>query len=72
MTIGIERVAFFGSLSGRRGAYGDEVRLEPKTFSSEARKPVAMAVRGKVVDDDGFPVHIAQVDEALEERVKSC
>ena len=58
-------------LSGRGGAYGDDVGLEAQTFGREGWKPLAMSVRGKIVDGDGLPIHIAQVAQALEERVKS-
>ena len=57
--------------SGRGGAYNDDVRLEAHTFGSQGGKPLATAVRGKVVDGDGLPIHIAQIAQAVEERVKS-
>ena len=71
MTIGIVRVAL-RRLSRWCGAYSDDVRLEAQTFGSEGWKQLATALRGKVVDGDALPIHIAQIAQALEERVKSC
>src|SRR5262249_11992075 len=59
-------------LSGRSGAYCDDVRLESDAFGSQGWEPLAIAVRRKVVDSDGLPVHIAEVVRALEKRFKSC
>jgi len=59
-------------LSGRGGGYDDDVRLESQAFDGEGGKPLASVIRGEVVDGDGLPIHIAQVAQALEERVKSA
>jgi hypothetical protein len=62
---------FLGGLGGRSGTHGDNVRLEAQTFGRKGRKSLAVPVGGKVVDRDGLPIHIAQVAQALEERLKS-
>ena len=59
------------SLRGRGGADGDDVCFQAQTFRGERRKPLAIALRGKVVDGDVLPVHIAKIAQALEERVES-
>jgi hypothetical protein len=46
-------------LSGRRGAYGNDVNLAADTLGNEGRKPFGTAVRRKVVDGDGLPIYIA-------------
>src|SRR5262249_9281608 len=58
-------------LSGRRGAYGDDVRVETQAFGGEGGKTFATPVSGKVVDVDGLSVHIAQIAQGREERFKS-
>ena len=60
------------SLSGWGGSYDDDVRLESQAVGGEGGKPLALAIRGEVVDGDGLPIHIAQVAQALEERLKSA
>ena len=71
MTIGIVRVTSFRCLRGRRGACGDDVRLEAQAFGGEGGKSFATPVSGQVVDADGLPVHIAEIAQGLEERFKS-
>jgi hypothetical protein len=70
MTIGIVRVAL-RRLSRWCGAYSDDVRLEAQTFGSEGREPLAMTIGGKVVDLDSLPIHIAEIAQPVEKRVKS-
>jgi hypothetical protein len=62
---------FLRCLSGRRGAYGDDVRVETQAFGGEGGKTFATPVSGKVVDVDGLSVHIAQIAQGREERFKS-
>src|SRR6266581_7287641 len=57
-------------LSGRGGGHDDDVRLESHAVGGEGGKPLAPALRGEVVDGDGLLIHIAQIAQALEERVK--
>jgi hypothetical protein len=64
-------VCVLRGLSGRGGGYDNNVRLEPQAVGGEGGKPLALAFRGEVVDGDGLPIHIAQVAQALEERLKS-
>src|SRR5262249_6168418 len=62
---------FLRCLSGRRGAYDDDVRVEVQAFGGEGGKPFATPVSGKVVDVDGLSVDIAQIAQGREERFKS-
>ena len=55
-------------MSGRGGAYSDDVCFAAQTFGSEHWKSFATALCGKVVDVDALPIHIAQITQALEER----
>jgi hypothetical protein len=59
------------SLRGGGGADGDDVYFQAKTFRGKRRKPLAIALRGQVVDGDVLPVRIAKIAQALEERVES-
>ena len=61
-----------GDLSGWGGACDNDVRLEAQTFSSEGGKQLAAAISREIVNGDGPPVDIAQVAQALEERIESC
>src|SRR4030095_5848233 len=58
-------------VSGRRRAHDDDVGLETHTFRCQHGKLLATAVRNKVVDGDGLPMHIAGVAKAREERLES-
>ena len=71
MMIGMMRVAAIASLRGWGGADDDNVRFQAQTFRGERRKPLAMPLRGQVVDGDVLPVRIAKLAQALEERVES-
>jgi hypothetical protein len=57
-------------LSGKGGGCNDDVCLKPQAVGGEGGKPLSLAICGEVVDGDGLPIHIAQVAQALEERVK--
>lgn len=59
-------------LGGWGGAYCDDVGFAANTVGSEGWKLLATALRGKVIDRDGLPIHIAQITQTLEKRVKSC
>jgi hypothetical protein len=58
-------------LGGRGGGYDDDVRLEAQAVGGEGGKPLASAIRREVVDGDGLRIHIAEVAQALEERLES-
>src|ERR1700757_3708408 len=60
-----------GGLCGRGSAYDNDVRLAAQTFLSESRKPLSMALCGKIVDNNGLSVHITVVAQPLEKRFKS-
>jgi hypothetical protein len=50
---------------------GYDVCVEAEAFGSEGWKPLTLSVRGKVVDGDSLPIHVAKITQALEEGIKS-
>lgn len=59
-------------LSGRGGAYDDDVRFEPQAFGRQRRKPLGMLIGGEIVDGDRPPIFVAEIAQALEELAESC
>ena len=57
--------------SGWGGGYDDYVCLETQAVGSEGRKPLALAIRGQVVDIDGPPIYVTQITQVFEEWAKS-
>jgi hypothetical protein len=57
--------------SGWGGGYDDYVCLEAQAVGSEGRKPLALAIRGQVVDIDSPPIYVTQITQVFEEWAKS-
>lgn len=62
---------FLRGLRGRRRRYNDDVRVETEAIRDKSGKPLAATVRGPVVDQNGLPIHITQLAQALEEGAES-